>query len=170
MIKFGPGGAKVCSHGWSVVEPVERMCRFHFCPRGAGESAMPDLWGVDDEKEVRRIELLAEKRTRFTKNFWIGALLFGIIGESTTCLLEMIDVRPSWIRHMIGAFVGAVFLGIWARRIRRPYFPSILEEGGRCTKCGYNLKNNSGGACPECGETVLIDASKSDLTPRPQIR
>ena len=41
----------------------------------------------------------------------------------------------------------AVFLIVYLRMTRTPPF-------GRCAQCGYNLRGNVSGVCPECGGPV----------------
>ena len=52
--------------------------------------------------------------------------------------------RPR-IRRVLKWIGGVLCLSIVSARCRRP---------GHCQSCGYNLKGNLSGVCPECGTGV----------------
>jgi len=61
---------------------------------------------------------------------------------------------------LVTAFCGTIYalirvLGYTYTRSRWAYLPS---DGTMCARCGYNLKGNVSGRCPECGEPVGVKA------------
>lgn len=60
---------------------------------------------------------------------WVGTLLF------SGCMV--------WIAGIVGVPLAMIIVSDWARE---PAPPSI------CAECGYDLRGNTTGVCPECGE------------------
>jgi len=57
----------------------------------------------------------------------------------------------------IGTIVNAgIFFGIWRGARASSVYQQSMSR--RCTKCGYDLRANSSGRCPECGEQVVNSA------------
>ena len=58
---------------------------------------------------------------------------------------------------MLLAAVGAVVLYYAIVEVRRSNAEERWKQRGRyCIKCGYSLKGNQSGVCPECGEPIQI--------------
>lgn len=47
------------------------------------------------------------------------------------------------------------------RRLRR-----LPAQRGHCRRCGYNLKGNTSGVCPECGTMIAPGVSGREVTGR----
>src|SRR5271156_5757700 len=61
------------------------------------------------------------------------------------------DSQLFWFALLISIAVNIYLIRLVAKaaRERRPFKPS------KCAKCGYDIRANIGGVCPECGEPVL---------------
>jgi len=64
----------------------------------------------------------------------VGSMAMGFAGLAGVFVLEMLLIG-------LGLFGGFVFSG-------RHYPP------GHCQRCGYNLRGNVSGRCPECGKPI----------------
>ncbi len=69
----------------------------------------------------------------------------------------ILPLRPLWP----GLVVNSAFYGLllWLLSL----VPSIIRRGlrrrrGRCVKCGYDLRGNPAGGCPECGDSGFPQA------------
>ena len=79
------------------------------------------------------------------KERWYDAttrLYYGTIRSNTNSWIRI----PCWAVFMCVAFPTALLF--WRDRRRIP--------DGHCQKCGYNLKGNVSGLCPECGTIVCL--------------
>jgi hypothetical protein len=115
---------------------------------------VPELWGVDDAKEVRRIQRLANKEFRFTRAFWKGSLICGGVTGLLVLVFDLVDLKPEWLRGGMAGAIGGVATSFVLDRHRRAALRPILKGEHRCTKCGYDLKNNANETCPECGQMM----------------
>jgi hypothetical protein len=73
--------------------------------------------------------------------------------------LPSIDSVPAAIVIVLPLWVPLIFVAgptafLWYRE-RRRRFPS-----GHCQLCGYNLKGNQSGVCPECGSLIVRASTK----------
>ena len=113
---------------------------------------MPKLWGIDDDDYVEQIQLKAEHTDTFAHR--LSILL--IMTTATTCglvaIFEHFNVRGGWLTGALAGLAGPAMFSYWQRRRKHEHLPKILDREGRCRKCGYDLKNNLGGTCPECGK------------------
>ncbi len=58
---------------------------------------------------------------------------------------------PDWL----GAVYFVVWIGGAFLLACRGHFPgTAIFKPGRCAKCDYDLRGNTSGVCPECGEHV----------------
>jgi hypothetical protein len=88
----------------------------------------------------------------------------------TVLLLEQIEhLAPLsfWERMGLWAavipnllFYGALGAGV-AWGFRRPAKTASSDESPQCQKCGYSLRGNVSGVCPECGRAIAGDAEGS---------
>ena len=115
---------------------------------------MPDLWGIDDENEALRIRTKAVSKARHqtTAIQWTVALAIIAI---TILWVEVFNFPAGWPRITL-LIMGLSLASIWQNRRIAARLPETLAREGRCTKCGYDLTNNAGGPCPECGETIRV--------------
>jgi len=95
-----------------------------------GTLCYPLLWLLLRKKELKRA----------AKPMLIAACAVEIV--------YMIFGEPTW-----GLLIGwiscvAVAAILWRK------LPNVYEGIGRCYRCGYNLKGNVSGRCPECGTTI----------------
>lgn len=61
---------------------------------------------------------------------------------------------PLWIALLLfGTYPAIASIGF----IRGPYRRWRRQRKGCCPSCGYNLKGNVSGVCPECGNEVVIN-------------
>lgn len=164
MIRIGPNGAKVCSHGWSDVKPVELRLMFKFRPgAGGGRQQMPELWGVDDERETARIRAETLHRdSRSGRNLMAIGIIGGIGGLTGSILRDFLNPQSRLLGACITFMTIAILVGLWQRRRLRLLLPKSLATEGRCTKCGFDLKENKSGVCPECGKRTKDEAVKSN--------
>jgi predicted amidophosphoribosyltransferase len=56
-----------------------------------------------------------------------------------------------WIAYIL---MLIVLLAIVPRRVIGILDTSLRRSRGLCSGCGYNLKGNTSGTCPECGAKV----------------
>ena len=68
-------------------------------------------------------------------------------------------LTPLWFFLGLFAVYPAVFLLNTRRRRRRQRL-----ERGQCVRCGYDLRGNESGACPECGEPTEDQVRTVDCT------
>lgn len=71
-------------------------------------------------------------------------------------------VLPCWL---VAICLTSVALPIW-RRIRREWEAWQETSAGRCAGCGYDLRGNVSGVCPECGRQVGPELSTPSAVPR----
>ena len=65
-------------------------------------------------------------------------------------------VLPLWF--LFAAAVGVTVLLFWLERRARP-------RKGYCSACGYDLTGLQSGACPECGEAVVLTGVEDPAAP-----
>jgi hypothetical protein len=64
-----------------------------------------------------------------------------------------VRVHLALVLALLLIYPALVFLrGPWLRHRRR--------RRGRCVQCGYSLRGNFTGICPECGETTMNTRAK----------
>lgn len=64
------------------------------------------------------------------------------------------DVRGFSIVFALIFYVPVFFLFMW-RVKRRAARVEFRRKNGICVNCGYDLRGNTTGVCPECGESVI---------------
>jgi len=110
------------------------------------------LWGVDDEKEVRRIQEVAWRKIPLGKRVGIYFVVFFSVSFLMVVIMKSLNLSASWIRGAISGLIGTqLFFFLMQRRLRK-HLPETLTAEGRCPNCGYDLKNHAGDVCPECGQ------------------
>ena len=117
-----------------------------------------------------------------TNSFW--AMVYSRPGKlCLACYAEVAATKPSWEKYW-GPFgiqrydlggVGldtritrrwGIYSPIGALMVLLAAYPAIAfvrgplrrwrrRRGGRCLSCGYNLRDNESGVCPECGTPIL---------------
>ncbi len=73
--------------------------------------------------------------------------------DSRGRLSTVFDVNGLVINGVLGAS-----LGIFAYMVVRWRRPPGHAAAGRCTECGYDLRGNTTGVCPECGQALGASA------------
>ena len=124
----------------------------------------PELMRWGNVKERRRALNQAE-RDAF-RDRWVTAICFWIIGAVVTVgQTRFTDVGggPAWVRF-IGMFVPALitialfFFAylLWQRqRVQTSLRRQLASMAGKvCIDCGYDLRGNVSGRCPECGTKI----------------
>jgi hypothetical protein len=92
---------------------------------------------------------LASTGQMFHARFHVGRLLVSLgICEST-------NSGAWWNLSFYGPEILAPLLAIWLGIEIACRFPFQGPRLPRCRKCGYDLRGNTSGTCPECGQEVL---------------
>ncbi len=71
-------------------------------------------------------------------------------GASTFCAVlavELAIVAPMLYFGLATGLIEIVFPASWAREVKE-------ESASCCEKCGYDLRGNESGVCPECGQAI----------------
>lgn len=91
---------------------------------------------------------LASVGQMFHAQFHVGRLLvrLGILESSST--------GAWWTLWFHGPQILAPLLAIWLGVEIACRFPFQGPRLPRCRKCGYDLRGNTSGICPECGQEV----------------
>lgn len=112
---------------------------------------------------------LPTRQGALTSGFMDGKILIAVTNRQPTPsrLLGALGFRnvtpPSFHTHH--RFHHALFVPIWLLLAITGTFPVIAlirgplrhryrRRSGLCLKCGYNLKGNQSGTCPECGTKI----------------
>ncbi len=115
----------------------------------------PLLWGVDDAETRRSIEqVVYQKRSgmRWLVVFAIGVGILGIVANQLVARVS--PAFPQWAVTAGVVILCQSCIAWWLRRGILRDLRRVLASLGRCEGCGYDLKECSDGACPECGVQV----------------
>ncbi len=86
------------------------------------------------------------------------AFEFGCIDAETSITLSPIVATRLQIRWRVGAIVldiAIMFFVVLLLRTSQPFRPRKPKyAAGFCEACGYNLRGNRSGVCPECGTPI----------------
>ena len=63
----------------------------------------------------------------------------------------------AWLTPLV--IVGLSLFGLRAERVARKL--AFRRNEGLCLKCGYNLRENTSGICPECGNPVASEPAET---------
>ena len=131
----------------------------------------PELLRFPSPALRKRAWKRAEHDLLFWPPSWVVPL--GALGAlvATEYLLPELGV-PGPTRHRVSnvLFFVVIFLsgaGPWVfrRRIQRSLRHELCEIGQSvCVKCGYDLRSNTAGICPECGTSVPLSLSRTTVT------
>jgi DNA-directed RNA polymerase subunit RPC12/RpoP len=109
-------------------------------------------WAID-ATEIRAIEQRALKEEPLER-YWLNLLIVLFAIGGFIAVFQYLAGGRKWWQIPIAVGFG-LFAFIQRRQSRLKFMlPRTLAKEGRCLTCGSDLKNNSGGACPECGEKV----------------
>ena len=88
---------------------------------------------------------------------WGTGMAMGLVTEVVKALFgETVVFSASWGCVHIGVSIcWGIMAGVTAWRILAGY---QATGPGHCTACGYNLRGNVSGRCPECGQAVRSPA------------
>jgi len=124
----------------------------------------PELLVVEDAEERRALFKDCCKRFRHEWSVvqW-GAGCGAAVGVTAAVLIPLISghlpLHPALAGGLVGTLAGLG--GAWAFRriVHKPFQRAIrraLVERGLpvCIACGYDLRGNVSGVCPECGEPM----------------
>lgn len=118
------------------------------------------------------------EEVRAATGFWsavhrhLRVLVFSLVlvvagGAAVVFAVVMACLLPTWLglplAGLLGIAGGSVILlsslfsitGVCLIVIETIWGPTEFPAG-RCQKCGYNLRGNTSGVCPECGTAVQI--------------
>ncbi len=118
------------------------------------------LWGIDDPAVVARIRRTCLRRiaTRLTGTDVLVLSAFLVLSLAAAALPDLLACHR-WERFVMSGGILGGGLFVLFRRIRRrvaEMLPGILESMQRCVRCGYQLDDESSGACPECGHRAQL--------------
>jgi hypothetical protein len=85
------------------------------------------------------------------------AFLLFLVGTVLLTLIELWQLYgPIWaLVTVFGPIaIGALALAPYIRQGYRAETRSDRLKTGRCLNCGYSLRGNTSGVCPECGTPV----------------
>lgn len=111
-----------------------------------------EYWSYPITREWRQIWLTAEFSTSWLPDIWcteeydysrtlrMGRGTAVLIGRTSGCML------PLWIPFSFFVFVAFIQRCRWKS-----------SEDGLCVGCGYNLRGNVTGVCPECARPIKSD-------------
>lgn len=145
------GICKSCGRG------LCRECCFEFrkglACRGRCEddaAAVASLIEQSVEWQPWNVAVLRSQR-RVSKRYGPIAIILGII-MGLVALLGDTDAGTRTVSAVM-AFLFVTLGGILLRRGR--FMPTISKHAlGHCAHCDYDLKGNTSGVCPECGERL----------------
>jgi hypothetical protein len=98
------------------------------------------------------------------RKYVIVGTIVGILAGFAEALITAIEAGDywgtAWLHYSQVGFAGWAFGAVGgyivAKRVatRRDGRRMRRQSQGLCIRCGYNLKGNVSGCCPECGEPV----------------
>ncbi len=100
--------------------------------------------------------LATQRRRRWVVGLAVGLLVFVVL-QGVLGILR-VDEVSLWLAGVHGV-TGQIFLGltvVMAAAVGRVWLKRSWPEN-HCVECGYNLRGNVSGACPECGRAVGAD-------------
>jgi hypothetical protein len=79
-----------------------------------------------------------------------GLAISRVDGKITTSHFRALPMRPIWkgLAADAGVYAAAWLVALWAFAVARRW---VRRRKGRCLACGYDLKRDMTGGCPECG-------------------
>jgi len=137
------------------------------------EAAYPELAMFPDRKAAEAAFYAWKKRLMRSPRFWVLLTGYTVLAGVFVAVVLMSLRRWVWVSPaMLGGIVGGVTAGsgtvvlrwIWRARCRRFLREQLLLRGiPVCLNCGYSLRGNESGVCPECGVVpgAEVDSSGS---------
>jgi hypothetical protein len=119
-------------------------------------SAVQKLFGVDDPCEEKAIRAALERYKQSRKWHWTwGDLILFIALGLAFVFTELTGIPRPYSHLVFGAFAygGMRVADLFRKKELDRALEGILRELGRCTGCGYHLKEGIGITCPECGQS-----------------
>ncbi len=145
-------------------------------------SRWPQSWLYPELKLFPTEEALRHAARRATSillripTLWLGLAVVVILPILIPELIFRIH-RPGGIAEgvlrgaisFLGGGVGGVWIVLSCRRRVRAFLRQCLCENGvpMCIPCGYDLRGNTTGICPECGAPIRKDNEDCSAPPAP---
>jgi hypothetical protein len=79
-----------------------------------------------------------------------------VTSAAAVVLLATVGAVAVYVSEVLGGML-AIAVGVggaavaFATDVRREDLPRQRRERGQCLACGYDLRGNTSGVCPECG-------------------
>ena len=132
------GAIPVCPRRLPGTAEAERGVGRRYCPSRSGAVVGP----CGTMPPMRRVRPFATPEQRVGTGLWLGAgMTFGAL-----------DTMAPWLL-LPAAFAFALAAAGWVQLHRRGVRED-RRDTGKCVDCGYDLRGNASGVCPECGEAI----------------
>ncbi len=131
----------------------------------------PELQHFPDEQAAPAA--LLQTRARILQQPGHALLLAGLILAAAVLIALVViglkwrfRVDATWLAMLSGVLAGGIGVAIAQFKLRRPMQRDLRRQPVNmgipvCTGCGYDLRGNTSGRCPECGVQVhTSDASE----------
>jgi hypothetical protein len=118
------------------------------------EALVAHVWG---SYVAMSVGMLGLDRGAEVSGLWVCATVMAPVTFPGWVALSLSDESVRWAGSTgwaIGSYAVAAILVVWDRnraRSRRP----MRRQRRECGECGYDLRGNLSGMCPECGSPVL---------------
>jgi hypothetical protein len=141
--------------------------------RSARLSLFPELRLFEDRKVRSQAFRQARNRVLLERGRWL--LILACIVTSGICagllgfwMKTQLGLRTPWLNGALGAIAGAATVWVAHFLFRRPVQRHLRERLRAlgvpvCLVCGYNLRGNLSGRCPECGTRTDDARTEPDL-------
>lgn len=116
--------------------------------------------GVDASMPVNRWDVFETDQSAAVPRHWWERIGFaGLHQEASFAAIGMtVSFTGIGLPHWLVAVIFAVLPAQWLRRRLTDGRAQRRVAAGACLACGYDLKGNGSGICPECGMQILPTA------------
>lgn len=89
-----------------------------------------------------------------------GSTVTILAGATVAAFPRALPLRFVWPSFVLQSLLfGILWIGLW--QLTSAAFRRFRHVPGRCRSCGYDLRANTSGTCPECGRYIAISTIKS---------
>lgn len=126
----------------------------------------PELGFFASDMERRQALKAGQRALRRSWRFWLATIAFSMVHACIMLTVLVVGIPwvsgylPKWLEAAllsaaVGLGIGFTFQYLWRKPVQGMLREHLLAAGVPiCIACGYDLRGNTSGICPECGKQI----------------